>query len=87
MISPEQALWIAVLGRLLADATAPNDKLDQHQARRVLHRGNRDLNLICACAGVEPDALMDQYERMTRKFSAPTHLTQTRRPKNEVSTA
>lgn len=79
MISPEQALWIAVLGRLLADATTPDDKLDQHQARRVLHRGNCDLNLICACAGVEPDALMDQYERMTRKFSAPTHLTQTRR--------
>ena len=87
MISPEQALWIAVLGRLLADATTPNDKLDQHQARRVLHRGNRDLNLICALGGVEPDALMDQYERMTRKFSAPTHLTQRRRPKNEVSTA
>jgi hypothetical protein len=87
MISPEQALWIAVLGRLLADATTPGDKLDQHQARRVLHRGNRDLNLICALAGVEPDALMDQYERMTRKFSAPTHLTQRSRPKNEVSTA
>lgn len=71
MISPERALWAAVLARLIADARGDGDKLDQHQAKHVLRRGGRDLSMICDMAGFEAEAVMDRYERMKGRFVVP----------------
>lgn len=71
MISPERALWAAVLARLIADARGDGDKLDQQRAKTVLRRGGRDLTMICDLAGFDAEAVMDRYERMNVRFVAP----------------
>ena len=71
MIHPERALWAAVLARLIADARGDADKLAQQQARHVLRRGSRDLQMICDMASFEAGAVMDRYERMNGRFVAP----------------
>ncbi len=71
MISPERALWAAVLARLIADARGDGDKLDQQRAKHVLRRGGRDLTMICDLAGFDAEAVMDRYERMNGRFVAP----------------
>lgn len=71
MIHPERALWAAVLARLIADARGDADKLAQQQARHVLRRGSRDLQMICDMAGFEAGAVMDRYERMQGRFVPP----------------
>lgn len=71
MIHPERALWAAVLARLIADARGDADKLAQQQARHVLRRGSRDLQMICDMAGFESEAVLDRYERMQGRFVRP----------------
>lgn len=71
MIHPERALWAAVLARLIADARGDADKLAQQQARHVLRRGSRDLQMICDMAGFESEAVLDRYERMQGRFVPP----------------
>ncbi len=71
MILPERALWAAVLGRLLADASGDGSSLDQQQARSILRPGSRDLQMICDMAGFDHEAVLDRYERMQGRFVPP----------------
>ncbi len=79
VISPEQAMWIAVVGRCWADAFECSDAalrttdrrgdpaIVRAQARRWLvldHSGwNEDRETVCIMAGVDPDVIRDAARR------------------------
>ncbi len=82
-ISPEQAMWIAVVGRCWLDAFETNDpglrntdrtcdpSIVRAGARRWLvldHSGwKADREMVCIMAGVDPDTIRDAARRRLRE--------------------
>jgi hypothetical protein len=64
------ALWIAVIQQALLDATSlsKNKKavLERDRARVWLTRRSADFELIATLAGLEPEAVLEVCQRMSR---------------------
>ncbi len=60
-MSPERALWSAVINQAIIDALAPATDIESRRAHlsavRWFRHPGRDFRLACACAGVDPDAV------------------------------
>jgi hypothetical protein len=65
-MSPERALWQAVLLRAVTDATAVDPAGDdsrraKQDAIRWLTLGGRDFREVCSNAGMDPDFIQDAF--------------------------
>ena len=81
-MSPEQALWTAVLHQAFADARRPltreQDQYDFDRARRWFRVGGRHFQDVCHMAGCDPEYVRDKALAMIAANPLP--------PKPEVRT-
>lgn len=67
----EQEMWASVVQLAFSDATAtstsktaPATRLERQQARDWLVGNSRDFREVCSLAGVDPDAVREQAQKL-----------------------
>jgi hypothetical protein len=66
----EHQLWCAVIQQAIIDATEPlcttkgSIRLDQIRSREWLTKPNKDFNIVCALAGMEPVCVREFATRL-----------------------
>lgn len=84
-----QHLWMEVLHAVIDDAlhgvrgTDPDRRRRIHvikDARTYLTKPNKDCDIVCAFAGIDPDALRSRMQRKIKDAPTPEELVATKRP-------
>ena len=73
--SPEQSLFIAILGQAAHDAFSGRVcRIERDEARSFLTRNNSDFRIICEMAGREPQYFLEKVRKRAKKNWAFTEV-------------
>lgn len=66
--SPEQGLFIAILGQAVHDAFSGRVfRIERDEARNFLTRNSKDFRIICEMAGKEPQYVLEKIRKRAKK--------------------
>ena len=66
--SPEQGLFIAILGQAVHDAFSGRVfRIERDEARNFLTRNSKDFRIICEMAGREPQYVLEKIRKRAKK--------------------
>jgi hypothetical protein len=65
--TPEEDLWLAVVSQAVVDATAERPSEDRDDARKWLLGASGDFGRVCRWAGLDPDDVRENAERLAAR--------------------